>query len=1037
MDKEVDELLHALGYAQSENCLSGEAMASAPDFGHLFRRASGDDSAGLQAVYCLQEPQSGGQISAPRPVTYVCKASTKKQADEIHRLVWNQNTVPLVVVLTQSEVRLYSAFDWKVGSKPLAIADTIHQVTDKLATVTAAAIDTGDVWRHHAADLDPAKRVEWRLLKNLQDLESILREEGVENRSVAHALIGKFVYLYYLRHRNILSDKLLSEWQLSWSEVSGSTIQVGKFEVLCDKVDSFLNGTVFPIAKSTLRKVGTTILKKVAGIFSGDSSKGQKYLSFSHYDFSFIPIETLSVIYEQFLQTKPGKGGRSVGRNQGAYYTPIPVVNFMIDRMDEIVPLRKGTRVLDPACGSGAFLVQCFRKLAEDRLRDGSKRRGIRPNEIKQLLVDHIHGIDVDEEACRVAELSLNLTLLDYINPPDLLDRRLEEFQLPGLYGTNIVCSDAFSDESRYRRWIDRGGFEWVVGNPPWKPLQLSNSKDKGHGPLLKWLESNKQDKPVGWKQAAEAFLWRATEFAARKSIAGMLIPSMTLFKDVSTAFRAAFFGKHKAEYVANFSNMAEVLFARRSREPSAAVIFRPNMANAPTDSDRQVAVFSPLVANQEPTRPREAGKRVASWTIVMDAGEVQYVSNSDIVSGSAAPFVFAAWGSSLDQRIMRKLQRLATLATWEDKYKLLISEGLKVQSGGKEAERHSELAGKLALNAKSLSTARRLFSLPTYALRTLDKDEVYVPSQSGFQRKEAACNPPHIIVSAARNWAVFESRYVVAIGQHVIASAQSLHGPLKALAMYLNSDVAQYHQFFASPQAGVKRPRYPLESLRTLPLPEPLSTVNPRVIKEWGEVYDQLEAIDSAASAVGGARRRPLLDKLNRQVNQHMGLSELELKRIDEFVNVIDGLKDGKVEERAVRRPEDSEVKAYGTALKLELDGFVYEEGSRQGHNVELFLGDTLGVIRVTQGANRSGVVVHSRDNAASVVVEKSDGLREELASRYAQWRYFNRSLRLFVDDAMYLFKPMQRFHWLQSQAVVDATEIIGLAVEQAGATE
>src|SRR5205814_3804034 len=140
---------------------------------------------------------------------------------------------------------------------------------------------------------------------------------------------------------------------------------------------------------------------------------------FEAYDFSFIPIETLSVIYEQFLHADDQHSGSTEGRRRGAYYTPVPLVNFMLDQLELRKPLRDGMRVLDPACGSGVFLVQCYRKLIEKRVRRRRRAR-LRPTELRRLLVEHIFGIDSDPDACRVAELSLVLTLLDYVKPPDL-----------------------------------------------------------------------------------------------------------------------------------------------------------------------------------------------------------------------------------------------------------------------------------------------------------------------------------------------------------------------------------------------------------------------------------------------------------------------------------------------------------------------------------------------------------------------------------------------------------------------------------------
>ena len=99
----------------------------------------------------------------------------------------------------------------------------------------------------------------------------------------------------------------------------------------------------------------------------------------------------------------------------------------------------------------GAFLVQCYRRLIEkERLkRNGEK---FRPVELRELLQGHIFGIDRDEDACQVTELSLTLTLLDYVDPPDLTNTT---FKLPKLRGTNVfggADEDFFNTDSQFHR---------------------------------------------------------------------------------------------------------------------------------------------------------------------------------------------------------------------------------------------------------------------------------------------------------------------------------------------------------------------------------------------------------------------------------------------------------------------------------------------------------------------------------------------------------------------------------------------------------
>ena len=144
-------------------------------------------------------------------------------------------------------------------------------------------------------------------------------------------------------------------------------------EAAVERLDGMLNGTVFPLRLRGRGAPGDGPISRVAATFDGDAITGasdwQLHLDFRAYDFSYIPIETLSVVYEQFLHVPEADGRNTKGEDAAAYYTPIPVVNFMLSEMDERLPLKRGMRVLDPACGSGAFLVQSYRRLIEASLR--------------------------------------------------------------------------------------------------------------------------------------------------------------------------------------------------------------------------------------------------------------------------------------------------------------------------------------------------------------------------------------------------------------------------------------------------------------------------------------------------------------------------------------------------------------------------------------------------------------------------------------------------------------------------------------------
>lgn len=369
---DVRDLLDGLGYTSSGNCLQGDELDRAPGFGHVFRRAKdprAKQPIGLEAVYCLRQPAQNARTAASRtlvPITYVCQAKTLDDADRIHRLVWNQSVAPFVVVLAPQGVRLYSGFELRPrvtksrrGSW-IAEDDLSNAVRGlRELSLSAESIDSGAVWDTLGAKVRPQHRVEWHLLDDLRKLEGQIVAGGLDDRPLVHALIGKYVYLHYLRERGILSDERLAKWELAWDKVSGRTVELGAFARLCDSLEVWLNGSVFPLGAGDLKRIGRDALRKVAAVFEGDSPDGQYHLDFPAYDFSYIPVETLSVIYEQFLHATPRMAGESAGEHQAAYYTPVPVVNFIIDRMEEFHPLRPPMRTCDFSVGSGTFLVQC------------------------------------------------------------------------------------------------------------------------------------------------------------------------------------------------------------------------------------------------------------------------------------------------------------------------------------------------------------------------------------------------------------------------------------------------------------------------------------------------------------------------------------------------------------------------------------------------------------------------------------------------------------------------------------------------------
>jgi hypothetical protein len=606
--------------------------------------------------------------------------------------------------------------------------------------------------------------------------------------------------------------------------------------------------------------------------------------------------------------------------------------------------------------------------------------------------------------------------LLDYIQPPDLL--ATPNFRLPILSNRNIVHADAFDNKLRSENeTMTSRGYDWVIGNPPWKelnPKKLTNFDLAAH----EWMSNHRTDAPTGGNQVAEAFAWRALELLSETGVAGLVMPASSLFKYEARQFRMRFCSNASLLAVANFSNLAEVLFAGRSRVPAATMLF--SRASEKPDS---VEVFSPLLANQVSQAPSRSRGRRDIWSITVNTSEIRDVSYSELAQGDSMPWKLAAWGSHLDARILESTRRRhKKLGDLEKEGVLRIAEGLQLRGAdaAEKLEHHPELEGVNILELAPLARLRRAFTFPAGSLRPLRARETYVRRRGGFKVPYAVCAPPHLIVGAARTFAIYSEEEVI-VPPRQIGIFSKNRDLLKAIAILINSDFAMYQQVLTSPQYLTKRPVATLKALREMPVPFSAG----EDLSKWTRLHDRL--VDSEESG-----RANQLRQLDIMVNSAFGLDSIRASAVEDFVNVRMSLLDGRMGEAAVRRPTASELESYAKTLQSALDEFVGPEGGAQ-HSVQVFEGDEFALARVRypRGEHPQRVVTPLPKTQSGHI----SAILDQMVERPSQWLYFNRNLRLYKGNDTYILKPLQRFHWVRSQAALDAEEIIAERLEPASA--
>lgn len=247
------------------------------------------------------------------------------------------------------------------------------------------------------------------------------------------------------------------------------------------------------------------------------------------YEFSVISADILGQVYEQFIGKVIGltaghkaivEDKPAVRKSGGVYYTPSYIVDFMVSRT--LNPLLAGKtprqiaklRVLDPACGSGSFLISAYQHLLNwhfefysanepDRWSKGSQARLVKSavgfrltlSERRRILLTHIFGVDIDDQAVDVTKLSLLLKVLEgeteqTIQPflAIFQERALPDLESNIKCGNSLIAPDFYQTDqlnlddaalekinvfdwkgkSGFKSIMDDGRFDIVIGNPPY-----------------------------------------------------------------------------------------------------------------------------------------------------------------------------------------------------------------------------------------------------------------------------------------------------------------------------------------------------------------------------------------------------------------------------------------------------------------------------------------------------------------------------------------------------------------------------------------
>jgi hypothetical protein len=342
-------------------------------------------------------------------------------------------------------------------------------------------------------------------------------------------------------------------------------IRKGLFIEILEYLGQEFNGKIFDqfsdLEKITIKSCD---LLPLADFLSAkiDVASKQMFI-WEQYNFDRLPAEVISAIYENFIQAEAEAFG--TGREKGVIYTPIHMVNFLVDEAmpldqpDQEFVINGRYKILDPTCGSGVFLVAAFKRLIQWWILENYKKTGKiqYPNkEIAQnILESNIHGVDINKTAVMVSIFGLTTALIDILSPKEVWS----QLKFSDLSKSNIIVGQS---PSGFFQWAlnakqNSEQFSLVIGNPPFNPENKS-SKNKVLDPeIIKKLEL--MHYPLPRDNFALHFF--ETSMVLGKKVCMIIPSSILLYDKASIGYRKNLFSNYDIDKIFDFTHLRRILF--------------------------------------------------------------------------------------------------------------------------------------------------------------------------------------------------------------------------------------------------------------------------------------------------------------------------------------------------------------------------------------------------------------------------------------------------------------------------------------------
>ncbi len=930
---------------------------------------------GANAIYFRNFPDS----SRPsKPQLYIFDfTSIEHDIVEIHKNVWSSTEVRLYLVITKSEIKFFNSSkpveQTKSGNLQVSPFDTLKiagEAIRKYKEYSAKKFDNGSFWEVTKYDFGYGETAYEKLISELKITRNRFLKVIELDKAIASKLLVLGILVKYLEERvdtdengnetRVFASDFFNQEKFGYSSDLTATIRKGnQFTLnLFDYLSNHFNGKIFYLSEDYKEQIKGKDLSPLADFLSGVLDNNQ-FVFWRLYSFNYLPIELISSIYEMFLEADNSKG---------IAYTPSYLVSFMIDECMPINKPKKDFKILDPACGSGIFLVSAYKRIIDWWRVSNYEKTGewILPgkdnlDELKRLLKESIYGIDIESEAVDLAIFSLSLTLCDILSPKVIWENlRFDDLS------NNLIGSDFFD-------WypVNKSEkFDLVIGNPPFIEYGIKDKK------IINFISTLKLEVPIPKYQSSLLFTVLCMTLVKKKNgLLSLVLPSGPLLYNNSPKpinFRKWLFKKYNIPQIIDFTYLSNVLFKNKGNEKNVAVsaFFLENKV-----PDKN-PIYHITVKKLKTAKERQYFE--------IDNYDFHKVSKSDAVNN---PFV---WKSNLlgGGRLVPFINRLNTFQTLKDFLDNKKKKGWVYGDGFIKGKKDDELVSSNFENKMGdYSKAKHLTGIEYFEPKDFSEvgiNKIQVLNDIYFQwsRNELIFQPPLLLIKkniGNNSIPVFFSNIKLGYKNEIIGIHSSLDEKEELKKIYNRIKDNSLYRFYiltTSARSGVSRSTKTTLQKDILSIPYPKNEQDVELSN-----FDKILVEDTLKYG---------LDFLGKDTN----VKVLKATSKEELINF------GKVFCEVLNSLFKIESKKYSQENIYQTESFI------------------------------CSIFKYGNENNISKILKTENEIESHIAdlvyNKIGTSYRINRVIKIYDGDLIYLIKPKELRYWLQSIALRDADETI-----------